>query len=207
MPCQMNSQKRKRERARGRHGANRCYWPLPVPVCRQHQNLLQCDGLAGTMDQGAGGLHLLARVCLHCPLLLGSVDSSSEKHFFEKREKGLNTSPEFKAPVKVHTLTILPNHHFFVYCFPLIFSLLSFLQNGTLQFPKTELLPAPWLPPFPPSADHTGSECPGEASLTRGRVSFQLLWKNERTQFIRVPACRENKFRKSQSPDQSCSIS
>ena len=159
------------------------------------------------MDQGAGGLHLLARVCLHCPLLLGSVDSSSKKHFFEKREKGLNTSPEFKAPVKVHTLTILPNHHFFVYCFPLIFSLLSFPQNGTLQFPQTGLLPAPWLPPFPPSADHTGSKCPGEASLTHDRVSFQLLWKNERTQFIRVPACRENKFRKSQSPDQSCSIS
>lgn len=68
------------------HRANRCYKQLYVPCLSATSDLLQCDGLAGTMDQGAGELHLLARVCLHCPLLLESVDSSSEKHFFEARK-------------------------------------------------------------------------------------------------------------------------
>ena len=195
MPCQMNSQKGKRKRQSGMHRANRCYKQLPVP-CLSATSESPPVWWAGRYDgpggrrasptrQGLSSLSSPTRICWQF----------FRKTLFWSEKRGL-IHHQFKALVQVHTLTILPNRHFSsVYCFPLIFSLPSFLQNGTLQLPKTGLLPVPWLPPFPPSADHTGSKCPGEASLTYGRVSFQLLWKNERTQFIRVPACRENKFR------------
>lgn len=165
------------------HRANRCYKQLPAsPVCQQHQYLLHCDGLSGTKDQGAQKLHLLARVGLLCPLLLWSFDSSSRKHFFEKRDKGTNAPSEFKASVKVHTLTVLPNHHFsFVDCFPLVFLLQSFPPNGS-SAPRNRIAASSLVASLPPWADRTGSKCPGEASLTHGRVSLQLLWKNERTQ-------------------------
>ena len=70
------------------HRAKWCYKQLPAsPVCQQRCYLTVGDGLAGMMDQGAQELHLLPRVCLHCPLRLRSFDSSSRKHFLKKRDE------------------------------------------------------------------------------------------------------------------------
>lgn len=176
------------------HRANRCYKQPPVPPLSATSESPPV-WWAGRYD-GPGGWRA-------SPALQGLSSLSSPTRicwqFFQKtllkREKGLNTSSVQSSSQSTYTDNSSKPSLVLCLLLSTVFSLLSFLQNGTPQLPKTGLLPAPWLPPFPPSADHTGSKCPDEASLTQGRVSFQLLWKNKRTQFIRVPACRENKFR------------
>lgn len=177
------------------HRANRCYKQLPVPRLSATSESPPV-WWAGRYD-GPGGWRA-------SPALQGLSSLSSPTRicwqFFQKtlfwREKRGLIHHQFKAPVKVHTLTILPNRHLsFVYCFPLYFHCYLFSKMAHLSSLKLDCCQLPGYHPFPPSADHTGSKCPDEASLTQGRVSFQLLWKNKRTQFIRVPACRENKFR------------
>lgn len=101
MPCQMNSQKRKRKRERGMHRANRCYKQLPVP-CLSATSESPPVWWAGRYDgpggwrasparQGLSSLSSPTRICWQF----------FQKTLFWREKRGL-IHHQFKAPKYIH---------------------------------------------------------------------------------------------------------
>lgn len=192
------------------HRANRCYKQPPVPRLSATSESPPV-WWAGRYD-GPGGWRA-------SPALQGLSSLSSPTRicwqFFQKtlfwREKRGLIHHQFKAPVKVHTLTILPNRHLsFVYCFPLYFHCYLFSKMAHLSSLKLDCCQLPGYHPFPHQLTtqevsalmrHHWPKAESVSSCS-GKIRELNL-----SEFQPAGKTNSDPARKIQSPDQSCSIS